>query len=64
MNKIEYNTQYNLYNFKEYKLISNPKNQQGITRVFGIKMILIDIDGTKDKWYDKLITENNVKFNS
>ena len=45
-------------------MISNPKNQQGITRVFGIKMILIDIDGTKDKWYDKLITVNNVKFNS
>lgn len=64
MNKIEYNTQYNLYNFKEYKMISNPKNQQGISKVFGIKMILIDIDGTKDKWYDKLITVNNVKFNS
>jgi len=64
MNKIEYNTQYNLYNYYEYKMISNPKNQQGITRVFGIKMILIDIDGSEDKWYDKLFTENNVKFNS
>jgi hypothetical protein len=64
MNLIEYNTLYNLYNYKEYTTISNPRNQQGITKVFNINMILIDIDGTKDKWFDKLITINNVKFNS
>jgi hypothetical protein len=61
--EIKANTRYNLYNYNEYKLINHPGNKHHISNIFNINMKLIDIDGTKEKWYDKLLTENNIKFN-
>jgi hypothetical protein len=43
--------------------INHPGNKHHISNIFNINMKLIDIDGTKEKWYDKLLTENNIKFN-
>jgi hypothetical protein len=44
-------------------LINHPGNKHHILNIFNINMKLIDIDGTKEKWYDKLLTENNIRFN-
>jgi hypothetical protein len=61
--EIKANTRYNLYNYNEYKLINHSGNKHHISNIFNINMKLINIDGTKEKWYDKLLTENNIKFN-
>jgi hypothetical protein len=61
--EIKANTRYNLYNYNEYTLINHPRNEHHISNIFNINMKLIDIDGTKEKWYDKLLTENNIEFN-
>ena len=61
--QIEANTRHNLYNYNKYTNISHPQNQHHKSNIFNINMILIDIDGTKEKWYDKIMTENNIKFN-
>ena len=61
--QIKTNTRHNLYNYNKYTQISHPQNQQYKSNIFNINMILIDIDGTKEKWYDKIMTENNIKFN-
>jgi hypothetical protein len=61
--RIKLNTKYNIYNFHEYTCINHPYNQQYVNPVFNIDMKLIDVDGSKEKWYDKLITENNITTN-
>lgn len=61
--RVVLNTRNNLYNFHEYELINHPRNHQVNTTIFNINMKLIDIDGTKANWYDKLLTENNINFN-
>ena len=52
--------------YNEYKLINHPGNKHHVSNIFNInmKLIDIDIDGTKEKWYNKLLTENNIKFNT
>jgi hypothetical protein len=62
--EITLNTMYNVYNFDVYTLISNPRNRQHIANIFGIDMVLIDIDGGKEKWYDKITTQKNIIFNA
>jgi len=61
--EIKANTKQNLYNYNTYTQISNPLNLQYKSKIFNIDIILIDIDGTKEKWYDKITTENNILFN-
>ena len=57
------NTDYNLDAYGKYELISNPHNRQCYSNLYGIKMIIIDIDGSQNVWYKKIITENNLNFN-
>lgn len=61
--EIKLNTEHNLYNYDIYQLINNPRNQHHVSKIFGIDMVCIDIDGSKKKWYDKIITRNNIIFN-